>query len=883
MKVAILPGLPDLLQCAITIVDAQEPDQPVVWCNPAFERLTGYTSAEIVGRNMRLLQGPDTQPATRAALRSAIAAGRACTAVIRNYRKDGSAFWSEVRISPVRDAAGTVTHFIGEQSNVTDREENLRALRDSEARFRAVLEAAPDATLLTDGEGRIILVNERLELLFGYTRAELLGKSVSRLMPPDLRTAHEAKIAQFTSAPRARMMGAGRQLFACRKDGSIFASDISLNAMTMGTEVIVLAAIRDVTERQEAEDRLIASEANFRDLAELAPAGIFRRDTNFRLIFGNPTFFAISGLAATETGQDDLLRHLHPDDRAEARSTQDQALREPAPPIELRYLHSDGTITWALGRAAPQLGPDGRVTGIMGTLTDITAIKHAEAAVREQAALLDLARDAIVERGLDQRVIFWNDGAARLYGWSREEALGKRSADLFVPASELENLDKVWENVLRHGEWHGELQLQARDGRKLVVQSSWTLVRDAAGQPKAALSIDTDLTERRALELQMFRSQRMESVGTMAGGIAHDLNNVLQPILLSVAFLKSGVTDPQQLAMLDLLSSSAQRGADLIRQVLTFARGAEGERVPVHLAGIVQDAIRVVRETCPKNITVSTEWAEGIWKVSADATQLHQVAMNLCLNAADAMPNGGTITVSVENTEIDEQFARMHLDAVAGSYVTLCVSDTGTGMSAEVLDRIFEPFFTTKGAEKGTGLGLSTVHAIVKAHGGFVRVYSEPGVGTTFSVYLPATGDTSISAEATAEHRVHLAEVAGRGELILVVDDEEAIREVTRMTLEKYGYGVLTAADGVQALALFADAGSEIDAVLTDILMPALGGDVLIDVVRRLDPAVKVIAMSGLAHDTRGPANAASARVPFLHKPYTAEQLLDALAKLLRA
>ena len=757
MKVGVLPELPDLLQHAITIVDARLPDQPVVYCNAAFERLTGYTSAEVVGRNMRLLQGPDPEPEARATLRAAIAAGESCKVVIRNYRKDGSAFWSEVRITPICDAAGAVTHFVGEQSDVTDREESLRALRDSEARFRAVLEAAPDATLLADSEGRIILVNERLEQLFGYPRAELLGESVDKLIPPDLRATHGAHIAQYIGAPRARMMGAGRQLFACRKDGSSFAADISLNSMTQGTEVVVLAAIRDVTDRREAEAQL-----------------------------------------------------------------------------------------------------------------------------RHQATLLNLARDAIIERGLDRRIRFWNDGAARLYGWSREEALGRVSVDLLVPGPERDRFETVWKGVTQYGEWHGDLHYTRRDGHKLIVETHWTLVRDAAGQPTAALSIDTDVTERRALETQALRNQRMESLGTMAGGITHDLNNVFQPIRLATELLRDELSDPQQLALVDLLDSSARRGAELVGQVLTFARGAAVERSPVRLERVVEDALQVVCKTCPKHITISTEWADDIWTVSADATQLHQVIMNLCLNSVDALPHGGVITVGIENREIDEQFARMHLDAATGAHVALRVTDNGTGMSAETRDRIFEPFFTTKGLEKGTGLGLATVYGIVKGHGGFITVYSEPGAGTSFTVFLPASGDTAVSMETTAEHRAQLADLAGHGELVLVVDDEEPIREVTRATLEKHGYGVLTAADGVKALALFADAGHQIAVVLTDLMMPTMSGDVLIDVVRELNPAVKVIAMSGLARDHGRATNVTSPSMRFLRKPFSAEELLEALAGLLR-
>ncbi len=878
---ANLSSLPDLLQGAITVVDARQPDLPLVYCNAAFERLTGYASPEVIGRNMRFLQGPGTKPEERAALRAAIAAGQACRVVIRNYRKDGSTFWAEVRVTPVRDAAGAVTHFIGEQYDVTDRVESERALRDSEERFRTVLEAAPDATLITDREGRIALANARVEELFGYSRAELLGESVAMLMPPATRAAHGPKVAQFVDAPRARMMGAGRQLFACRKDGECFPADISLNTAKFGDELAVVVAIRDVTDRQQMLNRLEASERNFRSIAELVPVGVFRTGPDLRLRFGNSKFFAISGLGVTEMERRNPLTPLHPDDRALVLSMLKRAMREPTPPVEFRYVAADGAVTWALGHARPDVAADGTVTGVLGALTDITAYKSVEAEVRHQATLLNLANDAIIERDLDRRITFWNSGAMRLYGWSREEVTGKSTRELLSPPSEYARLDEVWQHVLAHGAWHGEIQRVTRDGRRLTVQSNWTLVRDAAGQPIGALSIDTDVTERQALETQMLRAQRMNSLGTMAGGIAHDLNNVLQPILLSVGFLQSELKDPKHLSVLEMLRTTTQGAADLIRQILVFARGTNGRRAPVRLDHLVGDVVRMVRETIAKDIAVNTEWADDIWTVSGDVTQLRQVVMNLCLNGAEAMPEGGTLTVGVANTDIDEQFAKMQLEAVAGRYVTLSVTDTGTGMSADVLDCIFEPFFTTKSQEKGTGLGLATVHAIVRGHDGFIKVYSEPGRGSAFRIFLPATDDVAPSAAHTAEHRAQRAVRGGHGELILVVDDEEPIRVMIQATMEKFGYRVATAVDGQQALTVFEAHRGEIAAVLTDMMMPALGGGALIDSIRRLDPAVKVIAMSGLASRMELEAEVAQARMPFLHKPFTAEQLLDALATVL--
>jgi CheY-like chemotaxis protein len=369
----------------------------------------------------------------------------------------------------------------------------------------------------------------------------------------------------------------------------------------------------------------------------------------------------------------------------------------------------------------------------------------------------------------------------------------------------------------------------------------------------------------------------MESIGTLAGGIAHDLNNVLAPIMMSIELLKIQERDSRRMNILTTIEGSAKRGADMVRQVLSFARGVEGEQVEVQVGHLVWEIEKISNETFLKSIRVRSDIATGLWTVQGDATQLHQVLLNLCVNARDAMPGGGTLTLTASNVLLDEHYSGMNADVGLGPYVVIQVEDTGTGMPPEVIDRIFEPFFTTKELGKGTGLGLSTSMAIVKSHGGFVRVYSEPGRGTKFQVYLPAR--TAASAAACAVEKA--APELGNGELVLVVDDEAAVREITRETLEAHGYRTLLACDGADAAALYVLHQREIAVVLTDMMMPTMDGPTAIQVLKHMNPSLRIIATSGLNLNAMV-AKAVHASVShFIAKPYTAETLLKTLHEVL--
>ncbi|MDQ7039355.1 MAG: response regulator [Rhodothermus sp.] len=502
---------------------------------------------------------------------------------------------------------------------------------------------------------------------------------------------------------------------------------------------------------------------------------------------------------------------------------------------------------------------------------------RAEERIREQAALLDAARDVIMAVDLEGRITYWNRSAEQLTG-KKATAVQGRPVWEVLDGLDRALLQEAFRAVQAEGVWHGTLRLHKHDGEERLLESRCTLVRDAYGQPRSVLMISTDVTERRQLEQQFLRAQRMESIGRLVSGMAHDLNNLFVPILLGVRMLSQDTLDPERRARaLGMIQRSAERGADLVRQVLAFARGMEGERALLDVRTIVQEVAHLLQETFPSTIRIETQVDEALWSVQGDATQLQQVLMNLCVNARDAMPEGGHLLLAAENVRVDEPYARRVLEARPGPYVRLTVSDTGTGIPHDILDKIFEPFFTTKPVGKGSGLGLSTVYSIVRSHGGFINVYSEPGQGTTFRVYLPAAPEV----EATVA-KAETPTYRGAGEGILLVDDEPFVLESAREVLEQLGYRVYPATQGQEALDQLEAHAADIRAVITDLVMPEMDGLALIRAIRERWPELPVVASSGL-HGGRAEAARQAGAHAFLHKPYTAEKLAAVLHQVLRS
>jgi PAS domain S-box-containing protein len=501
--------------------------------------------------------------------------------------------------------------------------------------------------------------------------------------------------------------------------------------------------------------------------------------------------------------------------------------------------------------------------------------QQADARIREQASLLEKARDAILVRDLDHRITYWNKSAERLYGWTAEEALGHSLVELLY--LEKSEYFAAHEQTLLHGEWLGELTQLDKSGRELIIDGRWNLLNDDKGRPQSVLAINTDISEYRSLERQFIRTQRLESIGILAGGIAHDLNNLLTPISMAVELLKMREPGERGLELLDTIASSAKRGANMVGQVLTIARGVEGCHVRFHPRRIISEIEAILRDTFPKKIVWDLNADDDLWIIDGDPTQIHQVLLNLCLNASDAISGAGRISIRAENVRIDASFAAVNLEAREGPYVCIRVQDSGEGIPPEILDRIFDPFFTTKDLGKGTGLGLSTSLSIVKSHGGFIDVSSKPGAGTLACVYFPAHPEfDDPSLPVTATDLSH-----GGGEIILVVDDEAPNRQIACLTLENFGYRTLCASNGEEALALYAEHQSEIALVFTDMMMPVMDGPEMIGHLRKINPDANIIATSGIPPIVDSPHSALDSDGHFLPKPYTAETLLKCIRQAL--
>jgi len=506
--------------------------------------------------------------------------------------------------------------------------------------------------------------------------------------------------------------------------------------------------------------------------------------------------------------------------------------------------------------------------------SEIEMRKKAESQVREQARLLDLAHDAIIVQDLDGAIQYWNRGAERIHGWTAAEAVGRHINEMLLlePASY-----RAARAVVRQtGYWEGEVAASTKAGQKILLQENWTLVLDAQEEPASIMVISSDVTEKRRLQTQTLRLQRLESIGTLAGGIAHDLNNMLTPLLMSVQVLQKKISTDDEGKMLAALQTNVLRGARLVKQILTFGRGVKGERMAVSPGRVVQELEQLVRDTFPKSVQLEVRLPKLPWTITGDATQIHQVLLNLCVNARDAMSGGGKITIEVENIELDANYARRNVEARPGAYVLIKVADNGMGIPKAIQSRIFEPFFTTKESGQGTGLGLSTSYTITKNHGGFITCYSEPGNGSAFKVYLPAEpGALSPATGPTEQSDLP----RGRNELVLIVDDEPMIREFALTTLESFGYRILTAADGAEGVAVYRAHQEEIAVVIMDMWMPVMDGPAAVRALKAIDPRILIIGTSGLGRISSEKMDAGLA--DFIAKPYTTGSLLRGLDRVL--
>jgi len=858
-------------------------------CNAKGLELLDVSRDQLIGQSPSIFS-PATQPDGRNSREKALDLGqRALSGQPQFYewvhqRPNGTQVYTDVTLN--RLELDEKVYLQGIARDITERKRVEEALRSSEANMAAAQRLAHVGSWemglsnSTDLDANSVHWSDEIFRICGYEpgAVEPSMMLVTQLVPEcehgAMRNAIAAAIAKRQPYSIIhRVIRPNGEERIVQELGQVFFDEKTSQPLKL------VGTTQDITESKEAEKQLLWKTAFFEAKVHSSLDGILIVDGEGRKILQNqrtvdlwkiPREFAdavndprqlewVAGQVKNPKEFAEKVAHLH--------AFPDEISRDEIELLDERILDR---------YSSPVRGKDGKYYGRIWTFRDITDRKRAEQQIAEQASFLDKAQDAIFVRDLEGKLLFWNKGAERMYGWVRQEVVG-RNMDEFL-YTHPEKLKEAYRLTISVGEWRGELQHFTKDQRELTIESRWTLIRDSEGRPKSVLAINTDITEKKKIEAQFMRAQRMESIGTLAGGIAHDLNNILAPILMSIDILKLTATDPQAKSILETIEVSAKRGADVVRQVLSFARGLEGERVEIQPKHLFKDVESIIKDTFPKDIRLHFSIPEDIWLILGDPTQVHQILLNLCVNARDAMPNGGSLDLSVENSVLDEHYVAMHAGAKAGRYVQVSVADSGTGMPPNLIDKIFEPFFTTKDINKGTGLGLSTVMAIVKSHDGIINVYSEPGKGTTFKVYLPAM-ETSF--EARKEQAIQASLPRGNGETILLVDDEASILTITSQTLQAFGYRVLTAGDGAEALGVYAQHRHEIAVVLTDMMMPVLDGAATIHALTKMNPSIKIIAASGL--NANGSASRISGTVVkhFLTKPYTAGTLLKTLRKIL--
>ncbi len=907
------------------------------YISPAYETIWGR-SRESLLKNPRSWSDA-VHPEDRERVVAAFWADRGLKEISVEYRivrPDGTVRWILDRAFPVRNAGGEAIGIVGLAKDITERKQAERELREREHLYHTVFQSANDGIIILEND-RIVDCNERALELFRGTRAELIGAQPSEVSPERQPNGDFSVAGQRFRNQRA--LDGEPQYFEWqhrRRDGTEFLAEISLRAFSLGPKRLLLALVRDISERKQAEHQLLQLNRVYELISHINEAivRISQRDALFReacRIAVEHGHFRLAWLGMLDQStreivpvasapqedrsiQSGTVEALDPNRceivRTTLRERRVAVCQDIAQDPQMASCREAALARGYKSVISLPLKVGSRIVGVFGvyaaepgffsaiiieSLIEIAAnLSFAlelfeqnrereleQQQLRLQHAALEAAANAIVITDRSGVIEWVNNAFSRLTGYSRQEAVGQSPRLLKSEAHDKAFYQRMWQTITAGSVWQGNLTNKRKDGTLFEEEMIITPVRGDSGEITHFVAIKQDVTERRKLEQQFLRAQRTQSIGLLAGGVAHDLNNVLTPVLMALPLLRNHLAPDQRDHILETLEQSVRRGANIVQQVLTFARGVEVQRVLVQLRHLVKEVAKIAEETFPRDIRVQANLPSNLWPFLGDPTQIHQVLLNLAVNARDAMPEGGQLSFTASNVELRERLQFLDFDIPPGRYISLSVADTGTGIAPETMERMFEPFFTTKPAGKGTGLGLSTVLGIVKSHGGLVEVKSRVGAGSTFTVFLPAAPQ---DASATTFIQ-NPALPQGRGETLLVVDDETGILQVSKSTLEANGYRVLTAKDGKQALARFAEARQTIDAVVTDIMMPAMDGLGLTRSLRQMNPSVPIVVVTGLMNPPGEEDRAAQLRElgvrHFIYKPFKAEDLLSTLHQVL--
>jgi PAS domain S-box-containing protein len=723
--------------------------------------------------------------------------------------------------------------------------------------------------------GRFLAVNAQACEQYGYSEEEFLAMTIADIRPPEEK-AHLAQV-RSTGPSGHREFGAWRHL---KKDGTVIDVEISSDDIVFRGADARLVLANDVTERVRIEAELRLSHERFDYVTRATEDAVWDRNIDDNTIWWNGGLQRLFGIPPEEVqGTLDWARErIHPDDREQVVLSMDEAIATGAEQwtSEYRFRRQDGTYAFVYNRGFVVRNAAGRAVRVVGAITDLSDRKRREDTLREQATLLDRAKDAILVRGLDHRIRYWNQAAEAIYGISREQAIGQLVEDIVV-YDDLAEFEAADAEVFEKGEWSGRLRQKIADGKTITVDGHWTLLRDESGRPAGVLKIHTNVSERVDLERRLAQSQKLEAIGQLTGGIAHDFNNLLTVMVGNADTLAEELPDRADvLPLVDMIRTAGERGAELTRHLLAFARRQALEPRTVRPDELVDGMRNLLRRTLGENIELAVEHAADVAKVSVDPTQFESALLNLCINARDAMPGGGKLMIETGNVILDENYAEQRVDVAPGDYVRVSISDTGTGMSAEDAARAFEPFFTTKSRGQGTGLGLSMVYGFVKQSGGHVGIYSELGHGTVVTLYL-----RQAKGREEPVTPVERGNVAGHGERILLVEDDDLVRAHAMHLLANLGYGVVAATNGPEALELLRE-GVACDLLFTDVIMPGgMTGPKLAEAAHELRPGLPVLYTSGYTENAIVHHGRVDPGVNLLHKPYRKPELAAKLRAVL--
>lgn len=840
--------------------------------NPVLCAFLQFEEESLLGRPYDLFSQSTDAERIRASVTTALG-GSATRYRASGARLNGESFVTEVTLLPLR-LGGQVVALAGTAIDLTatgiayadvQRSQDLLRLAGRIANFGGwSVEADTGSMYLSDGARRIFGLPEEVDDLETTAWA---------LHPEEERPRIEALVRRCLTTGEAfelesAMLTVNGERLMIRTIGEA-------ERRSDGTIVGARGAILDVTAAAEARERERALEARLSATLSSIGDGIVFVNDDDQVTYANPRAVAMSQRSEAELLGSPLWT-LFPDAVESGFRDAFQRARESGERVVHRALFPPYR-RWFETTAYPTT--DGLAVYLRDVTEEQAALEETERVQERlayQAALLDTARDAMLVRTIDGTVLYWNRAAADLYGWSSEEAIGRAVQDLIL--ADPGEREAAHAELMATGYFAGEIEQRTRDGRTLIVDCRLQLLYEN-GRPSAVFAVNSDITEyRRELEARQ-RAQRLESLGTLAGGIAHDLNNVLTPILMSVQLLAQDEADAERRELLGTVETAVKRGAEMIRQVLTFARGADGRRVPVDVGRLLDDLLVLTRDVVPRGVEVRVRRDDPLPSLVGDPTQLLQVLVNLVTNARDAMDATGRLTISAETLDIVDEYTSVSHAAAPGRYLQIAVEDSGHGMTSDVTEKIFEPFFTTKAHGRGTGLGLATSLAIVRSHGGFMQVYSEPGRGTRFVIGLPLEAEAAVlEKDAGAAPPLF---PRGSGETVLVVDDEAGIRTVTRRTLEAYGYRVLVATNGREAIELIERGDEAVDLVLTDMMMPVMDGAATSAYLEEHHPRIPIIAASGL--NSGGDTSAVGMGIArFIGKPYTTAALLTSVSDTLR-